>query len=128
MSKTVIETHALSISYVEHRGIKDVNLCLEKGEVFGFLDPNGAGKPTTQRVLLDIIHPNSGQAYIFRFDTQKKSVETCKNIDLAPLAEKNCSGAGLKKPAMMDARSSSPLTFLPKYRRFVTGKDLSWMK
>ncbi|HYO89351.1 MAG TPA: ATP-binding cassette domain-containing protein, partial [Candidatus Limnocylindrales bacterium] len=58
-----IETHQLTVYYGKQRGIKEVNLSVEYGEVFGFLGPNGAGKTTTQRALLDVIHPTSGSAH-----------------------------------------------------------------
>jgi len=46
MSKKIIETQNLTIYYGKRRGIKEVNLPVEKGEMFGFLEPNGAGKIT----------------------------------------------------------------------------------
>lgn len=48
----VIETKDFTKTYGKDRGIKDVNLTVEEGEVFGFLGPNGAGKTTTIRTLL----------------------------------------------------------------------------
>ena len=60
MSASVIRTERLSKSYGEHRGIVDVDLEVNAGEVFGFLGPNGAGKTTTIRTLLDLIRPTSG--------------------------------------------------------------------
>ncbi|MFN2184306.1 MAG: ATP-binding cassette domain-containing protein, partial [Anaerolineae bacterium] len=51
MTDFAIETHGLSVYYGRHRGILNVDLRVEQGEVFGFLGPNGAGKTTTQRVL-----------------------------------------------------------------------------
>ena len=61
----VIRTDKLTKSYGSHRGIVDVDLEVEQGEVFGFLGPNGAGKTTTIRVLLDLIRPTSGKAFVF---------------------------------------------------------------
>ena len=46
----IIQTEQLTKSYGSHRGIVDVDLTVEQGEVFGFLGPNGAGKTTTIRV------------------------------------------------------------------------------
>ena len=46
MTDYVIETKGLSVYYGKHRGIVDVDLLIEEGEVFGFLGPNGAGKTT----------------------------------------------------------------------------------
>jgi ABC-2 type transport system ATP-binding protein len=73
-SQPVIETEALSKRYGRHRGIEDVTLTVEPGEVFGFLGPNGAGKTTTIRTLLDLIHPTSGRARIFGLDSRRDSV------------------------------------------------------
>jgi ABC-2 type transport system ATP-binding protein len=61
---TVIETQRLTKSYGPHRGIVDVDLTIEEGEIFGFLGPNGAGKTTTIRLLLDLIRPTSGVARV----------------------------------------------------------------
>jgi ABC-2 type transport system ATP-binding protein len=84
MSEHVIETQGLTVYYGRHRGIKDVNLAVEKGEAFGFLGPNGAGKTTTQRVLLDVIRPTSGQATIFGLDCRKQGVELRQRVGYLP--------------------------------------------
>ena len=61
----VIQAERLSKSYGPHRGIVDVDLVVNEGEIFGFLGPNGAGKTTTIRILLDLIRPTSGVAKVF---------------------------------------------------------------
>jgi ABC-2 type transport system ATP-binding protein len=61
----VIETQKLTKSYGKYRGIVDVDLVVNEGEIFGFLGPNGAGKTTTIRILLDLIRPSSGVAKVF---------------------------------------------------------------
>jgi ABC-type multidrug transport system ATPase subunit len=61
----IIETEKLTKSYGSHRGIIDVDLQVDPGEVFGFLGPNGAGKTTTIRTILDLIRPTSGVARVF---------------------------------------------------------------
>jgi ABC-2 type transport system ATP-binding protein len=70
-----IETDSLTKRYGTARGIQDVSLSVESGEVFGFLGPNGAGKTTTIRTLLDLLHPTSGTARIFGLDSHRNSVE-----------------------------------------------------
>ena len=84
MENKVIETHDLTVYYGKHRGIKDVNLTVEKGEVYGFLGPNGAGKTTTQRVLLDVFPPTRGKAKVFGLDCQKDGVELRRRIGYLP--------------------------------------------
>ena len=70
----MIETEHLTKSYGSSRGIEDVTIGVEAGEVFGFLGPNGAGKTTTIRTLLDLLHPSSGSARIFGLDSRRDSV------------------------------------------------------
>jgi ABC-2 type transport system ATP-binding protein len=69
-----IETTQLTKYYGKARGIIDLDLRIEDGEVFGFLGPNGAGKTTTIRLLMDLIHPTSGHASIFGKDVREESV------------------------------------------------------
>lgn len=84
MSDKIIETQNLTVYYGKHRGVKDVNLTVERGEAFGFLGPNGAGKTTTQRVLLDVIRPTSGRAAIFGMDCRTQGVEIRKHVGYLP--------------------------------------------
>jgi ABC-2 type transport system ATP-binding protein len=70
-----IETDALTKYYGAVRGIEDVTISVQPGEVFGFLGPNGAGKTTTIRTLLDLLHPTRGSARIFGLDSRRDSVE-----------------------------------------------------
>src|SRR5512141_475535 len=67
--QSVIRTETLTKSYGSHRGIVDIDLDVQPGEVFGFLGPNGAGKTTTIRILLDLIRPTSGRAFVFGVET-----------------------------------------------------------
>ena len=84
MNENIIETHGLTMYYGEHPGIIDVDLEVQKGEVFGFLGPNGAGKTTALRVLLDVIRPCRGKASIFGLDCQKRGVAIRKEIGYLP--------------------------------------------
>jgi len=70
-----IETAGLTKFYGEQRGIEDLDLRVEWGEVFGYLGPNGAGKTTTIRLLLDLIRPTGGSARIAGLDVHMQSVE-----------------------------------------------------
>ena len=84
MAENVIETKKLSVYYGKHRGILDVDLSIEQGEVFGFLGPNGAGKTTTQRVLMDVIRPTAGEASMFGKDCQKEGVSARDRVGYLP--------------------------------------------
>lgn len=80
----VIHTSDLTVFYGANRGIVDVNLVVEPGEVFGFLGPNGAGKTTTQRVLLDIIRPSAGSARVFGLDSRRSGAAIRERIGYLP--------------------------------------------
>jgi ABC-2 type transport system ATP-binding protein len=80
----VIHTEQLTKSYGPHRGIIELDLDVEEGEIFGFLGPNGAGKTTTMRVLLDLIRPTSGRAEVFGIETTADPVAIHRRIGYLP--------------------------------------------
>ena len=80
----VIEAEKLTKSYGSHRGIIEVDLAVQQGEVFGFLGPNGAGKTTTIRVLLDLIRPTSGHARVFGIESSADPVAIHRRIGYIP--------------------------------------------
>jgi len=79
-----IETEDLTKFYGAKRGIEDVTLSVEPGEVFGFLGPNGAGKTTTIRTMLDLLHPSRGSARLFGLDSRRESVAIRRRIGNLP--------------------------------------------
>ena len=80
----VIETSKLTKSYGAARGIIDVDLVVEEGELYGFIGPNGAGKSTTIRTLLSLIYPTSGSAKIFGKDVVEFGAEIKQEIGYLP--------------------------------------------
>ncbi len=80
----VIKTEKLTKSYGAQRGIIDVDLEVQEGEVFGFLGPNGAGKTTTIRTLLDLIRPTSGRAFLFGEDTTANPAAIHRRLGYIP--------------------------------------------
>ena len=75
-----VETHRLTKSYGSARGVEDLDLTVEAGEVFGFLGPNGAGKSTTIRTLLDFQRPTSGSAEVFGLDSVADSLAIRRRV------------------------------------------------
>jgi ABC-2 type transport system ATP-binding protein len=61
----VLRTTGLSKTFGKLQAVKDLNLELRRGEVFGFLGPNGAGKSTTVGMILGLIAPTSGSIELF---------------------------------------------------------------
>lgn len=69
---TILETRNLRVEFKVPKSngarkiaVKDLNLKVHAGEVFGFLGPNGAGKTTTMNVLLGFVNATSGDAFLF---------------------------------------------------------------
>jgi len=79
-----IETKNLTKSYGKERGIIDVNLNVNEGEIFGFIGPNGAGKSTTIRTLLSLIYKDSGEATILGMDCVKDRKKILAEVGYLP--------------------------------------------
>jgi len=60
----IIQTNRLSKKYKDVLAVSEISLNVRKGEIYGFLGLNGAGKTTTIRMLLGMINPTNGQAFI----------------------------------------------------------------
>ena len=60
----MIETRGLTKKYGDMYAIRDIDLDLDEGDLFGFIGPNGAGKTTTMRIIATLLNPTSGEAYV----------------------------------------------------------------
>jgi len=80
----VIETKNLTKYYGKIKGIENLNMTVEDGEVFGFIGPNGAGKSTAIRTLLNLIFPTSGSATIFGMDVVKDKTRILQDVGYLP--------------------------------------------
>jgi ABC-2 type transport system ATP-binding protein len=80
MAVPAISLSKLTKRYGASRGVSDIDLRVEKGEVFGFLGPNGAGKTTTIRMLMDFIRPSSGEAKVLGLDCQQQPTQIHKRV------------------------------------------------
>ncbi|MFX1511078.1 MAG: ABC transporter ATP-binding protein [Promethearchaeota archaeon] len=63
--------------------LKNVNLSIKHGEIFGLLGPNGAGKTTLVRILTTLLHPSNGRAYIGGFDVIREAIRVRQLIGYA---------------------------------------------
>jgi len=84
MIESVIRMQGLTKFYGKQRGVIDLDMEVQKGEVFGYLGPNGAGKTTTIRLLLDLIRPTRGKATIFGLDVNEQGLEIRKRVGYIP--------------------------------------------
>jgi len=80
MSHSIILTHGLSRRFGKRWAVKDLNLEVCRGDVFGFLGPNGAGKSTTIRMLLGLVRPTSGEIEIFGHLVSKSRKKAIKKV------------------------------------------------
>ncbi|MBI3735952.1 ABC transporter ATP-binding protein [Candidatus Sumerlaeota bacterium] len=64
-TRPIFEVDHLTKFYGRARGVEQVSLSVEPGEIFGFLGPNGAGKTTVIRSALGLLRPTSGQIRLF---------------------------------------------------------------
>ena len=81
---SVVEIKNLTKSYGKNRGVENVALSIEEGDIFGFLGPNGAGKSTTIRSMLGFLRINSGEIKILGLDSVKDHEEILKNVGYMP--------------------------------------------
>ena len=84
MCKVVLEINNLTKYYGKVKGIENLSLSLNEGEIFGLIGPNGAGKSTTIRAILNQINKTSGIVYINGKEFNKDDIETKKLIGYLP--------------------------------------------
>ncbi len=82
---TALETHGLGKTYRGGVvGIKALSLALPAGEVAGFVGPNGSGKTTTIRLLLDLLRATEGRATLLGLDSRRDSIEVRRRVGFLP--------------------------------------------
>jgi len=79
-----LQTQGLTKSYGKVLALRGVDLDVRRGEIFGFLGPNGSGKTTTIRCLLDLIRPDGGTLRVLGRDPQRESVAVRAQIGYLP--------------------------------------------
>ena len=80
----VIEINNLKKYYGKVRGVEDVSLKINSGEVYGFIGPNGAGKSTTIRTLMGLINKTSGDIFINGKELDINNISVKKEIGYLP--------------------------------------------
>ena len=79
-----ISIRGLTKRYGNVLAVNNLNLEAIQGEILGFLGLNGAGKTTTIRILLDLLRPNSGHAFLLGHDCQSDGLQARANIGYLP--------------------------------------------
>lgn len=75
-----VETHALAKRFGAIEAVRGIDLSVGRGELFGLVGPDGAGKTTTIRMLCGIVPPTSGDAHVLGYHTQRERHELVKHI------------------------------------------------
>lgn len=121
--QTVIKTNHLVKSFGQNEVIKDCSMCIEEGEIYGFLGANGAGKTTIFKLITGLLVPDSGSIEILGRDMMKnrdlllsqigslieaptfyEHLSARKNLEIH-LAYMNTSGFGVEKALQMSGLS-----------------------
>jgi len=76
----IIRTNRLGKVLNKAEVVSDVNMCIKKGEIYGFLGPNGAGKTTIFKMILNLLKPTSGEIVVFDEVIRQNSYEYLKRI------------------------------------------------
>ena len=78
--ENVIEVENLTKAFGDFKAVNDISFEVKKGEIFGFLGANGAGKTTAIKMLIGISHPTSGKASVVGYDVYTQPDLIKKNI------------------------------------------------
>jgi len=80
----IIELTNLTKDYGENKGIFNLNLTIQKGEMIGFAGTNGSGKTTTIRHIMGFLKPSEGHAYVNGLESWQNASEIAKHIGYVP--------------------------------------------
>ncbi|PSK95620.1 ABC-2 type transport system ATP-binding protein [Murinocardiopsis flavida] len=83
-TRPVITTANLTKRYGRHQALFGLDMEVDEGEVFGFLGPNGSGKTTTIRILLDLIRRSGGESRVFGLDTRADGMAIRRRVGYLP--------------------------------------------
>jgi len=80
----MIRTENLSKDYGDLTAVANLNLTINQGDIFGFIGPNGAGKTTTMRILVTLLEPTHGTAFIDGLDVRKDGKKVRRLVGYMP--------------------------------------------
>jgi ABC-type multidrug transport system ATPase subunit len=80
MNENILQTRQLGKRYGKRWAVKNLNLEVQRGDVFGFLGPNGAGKSTTIRMILSLIKPTTGETELFGYSLKSRRSDALRRV------------------------------------------------
>ena len=109
-SEIMVQANNITKFYGEYPAISNVSFTANKGEIIGFLGPNGSGKTTTMRILTGYMPASSGDATIAGYDVANQSLEAKQHVGYLPE----------NAPLYTDMKVNEYLTFTGKIRGMTT--------
>jgi ABC-2 type transport system ATP-binding protein len=80
----MIKTQNLCKNFGNLAAVTDLNLTIEQGDIFGFIGPNGAGKTTTMRILVTLLEPTRGRAFVNGLDVTRQGQKVRRQVGYMP--------------------------------------------
>ncbi|MBD3922317.1 ABC transporter ATP-binding protein [Paenibacillus sp. PR3] len=113
MENILVQTEQLTKAYGPHTVVDQVNLTIQRGDIYGFLGQNGAGKTTTLRMIVGLVKPTSGTVHLFNTRNPKQAVLErvgtmidmpgfYKNLTVSENLAIHCELIGLKDPTAIE--------------------------
>lgn len=112
MSEYILRTHQLSKKYRNDIALEDINISIKKGEIYGFIGQNGAGKSTMLRIVTGLAFPSNGSIELFGNDNPNKLTEAQKRI-----------GAIIESPALFPNMTARENLEVHRLHKGIPGKD-----
>jgi ABC-2 type transport system ATP-binding protein len=112
MSDYILRTSKLSKRYKRDFAIENINVTIKKGEIYGFIGQNGAGKSTMLRMVTGLAFPTSGSIELFGNDNPKELTDVQKRI-----------GAMIEQPALFPNMTAYDNLEVHRLQKGIPGKD-----
>lgn len=112
MSEYILKTHHLSKKYKNHFALDDINISIKKGEIYGFIGQNGAGKSTMLRIATGLAFPTNGSIELFGNDNPGELTDAQKRI-----------GAIIESPALFPNMDAHENLEVHRLQKGIPGKD-----
>lgn len=112
MSEYILRTNHLSKKYSSTLALDDVHVSIKKGEIYGFIGQNGAGKSTMLRIVTGLAFPSNGSIELFGEDNPRKLTEAQKRM-----------GAIIESPALFPNMTAQENLEIHRLQKGIPGKD-----
>ncbi|MBU5467081.1 ATP-binding cassette domain-containing protein [Virgibacillus sp. MSJ-26] len=112
MNEYILKTNQLSKKYRSNFAIENINVTIKKGDIYGLIGQNGAGKSTMLRLVTGLAFPSSGAIELFGDDNPKQLTESQKRM-----------GAIIESPALFTNMNAYENLEVQRLQKGIPGKD-----